>query len=86
MLYYTVKSFRTGLADSMVTLALGEPGDGQVLKNVNFAYRIHPAAQSDIGKQQWVTGFHCVWSIVVWLLVYQDGDYLYPGQYSQTIC
>ena len=21
---------------------------------------LHPAAQSDIGEQQWVTGFHCV--------------------------
>ena len=28
----------------------------------------------------------CVWSVVGWLIVYQDGDYLYPGQYSQTIC
>ena len=25
-------------------------------RDVNFAYRIHPAAQSDIGEQQWVTG------------------------------
>ena len=33
--------------------------------------------QSDIGKQQWVTGFYCV---VGWLIVYQDGNYLYPGQ------
>ena len=30
---------------------------------------------------------HCVWSVVGWLIVYQDGDYLQPiGQYSQTIC
>ena len=28
----------------------------------------------------------CVWSVVGWLIVYQDGDYLYTGQYSQTIC
>ena len=28
----------------------------------------------------------CVWSVVGWLIVYQDGDYLYPGQHSQTIC
>ena len=28
----------------------------------------------------------CVWSVVGWLIVYQDGNYLYPGQYSQTIC
>ena len=27
----------------------------------------------------------CVWSVVGWLIVYQDGNYLYPGQYSQTI-
>ena len=32
------------------------------------------------------SGFHCVWSVVGWLIVYQDGDYLYSGQYSQTIC
>ena len=28
---------------------------------------------------------HCVWSVVRWLKVYQDINYLYPGQYSQTI-
>jgi hypothetical protein len=32
------------------------------------------------------SGFHCVWNVVGWLIVYQDGNYLYPGQYSQTIC
>ena len=42
----------------------------------NFAFRIYPAVQSDIGKQQWVTGFHCVCEV---LIVYQDGNYLYPG-------
>ena len=42
----------------MVTLR--EPGDGEVLRDVNFACRIHPAAQSNIGEQQWVTGFQCV--------------------------
>ena len=47
----------------MVTL--GEPGDDQVSRDVNFACRIHPAAQSDIGKQQWVTGFHNELSLCV---------------------
>ena len=28
-----------------------------MLRNVNFACKIYPAAQNDIGKQQWVTGF-----------------------------
>ena len=32
---------------------------------------------------QWVS--LCVWSVVGWLIAYQDGDYFYPGQYSQTI-
>ena len=36
---------------------------------------------NDIDKQLWVTGFHCVWSV----LEYQDGNYLYPGQCKQTI-
>ena len=57
-----------------------------MLRDVNFACRIHPAAQSDIGEQQWVTGLHCVWSVIGWLIVYEDGHYLYPGQYSKTIC
>ena len=43
-----------------------------MLRDVNFAYRIHPAAQNEIGEQQWLTG----------LIVYQYGNYLYPGQYS----
>ena len=29
-----------------------------VSRDVNFACKIHPAAQNDIGEQQWVTGFH----------------------------
>ena len=36
----------------------------------NFACGIHPAAQSAISKQQWETGFHFVWSVVVQLIVY----------------
>ena len=47
----------------------------------------HPAAQSDISEQQWVTGFHCVWSVVGWLIVYQLSILsLSCSQYSQTIC
>ena len=34
-----------------------------MLRDINFASWIHPAAQSDIGKQQWVTGIHCVRSV-----------------------
>ena len=44
------------------------------------------AMQSDISQQQWVSGIHCVWNVVECLIVYQDGDYLYPGQYSRTLC
>ena len=36
-----------------------------MLRDVNFACRIHPAAQSDIGEQQWVTGFHNELSLCV---------------------
>ena len=38
----------------------GHSGGTQGWLGVNFACRIHPAAQSDISEQQWVTGFHCV--------------------------
>ena len=52
-----------------------------------FACGIHPAVQSAIGKQQWVTGFHCVCSVVGWLIVYRLGILsLSCSQYSQTIC
>ena len=47
----------------MVTL--GETGDGPVPRDVNFACRIHPASQSDIVKQQRVTGFHNELSLCV---------------------
>ena len=33
-------------------------------RHVNFACRIHPVAQSDIGEQQWVTRFHCVCEVL----------------------
>ena len=39
----------------------GEPLIQKILsRDGNFACRIHPAAQSVIGEQQWVTGFHYV--------------------------
>ena len=41
---------------------------------------------SSSGSLGFIMNFHCVWSVAGWLIVYQDGDYLYPGQYSQTIC
>ena len=41
---------------------------------------------SSSGSMGFIMNFHCVWSVAGWLIVYQDGDYLYPGQYSQTIC
>ena len=34
-------------------------------RDVNFACTIHPEAQSDIGKQQWVTWFHNELSLCV---------------------
>ena len=62
MLHSMNASVRTELADSMVTL--GEPGGGYVSRDGNFAGRIHPAAQSAIRVQQWVTGFHCVCAVL----------------------
>ena len=49
LLYFTTQktSVRTELADSMVTLHWG----GKVLRDGNFACRIHPAAQNVMGKQ-----------------------------------
>jgi hypothetical protein len=35
-----------------------------VLRDGNFACGIHLAAQSAIGEQQWVTGFHCVCEVL----------------------
>ena len=58
--------------------------DNHLVEYRLISCRIQPAAQSDIGEQQWVTGFCWEWSVVGWLIVYQDGDYLYLGQYSQT--
>ena len=43
-----------------VRVTPGEPGGDLVLRDGNFACGIHPAVQSVIGEQQWVTGFHCV--------------------------
>ena len=42
----------------------GRPGVSKVSRAVNFACRIHPAAQSNISEQQWVTGFHCVCEVL----------------------
>ena len=50
----------------------GNPGMARLLRDVNFASKIHPAGQSDIGEQQWVTGFHkccrMVASVPIWQL------------------
>ena len=57
-----------------------------IKKNVSVRLRT-PAVQSAIGEQQWVTWFHCVWSVVGWLIVYQLSILsLSCSQYSQTIC
>ena len=45
---------------------------------VNFACRIHPAANNDSGKHQWVTGFHNKLPLCVKCC-------RMLGQYSQTI-
>ena len=53
----------------------------------NFVCGLHLTVQSAIGKQQWVTGFHCMWSVVGSLIVHQFGILsLSCIQYSQTIC
>ena len=44
--------------------------------------KVTSASNSAVGH--WVSLW--VWSVVGCLLVYQDGKYLYSGQYSQTIC
>ena len=69
-------SARTELANSMVT-----PREPELLRDGNFACRIHPKVQSAIG-------FHCVCSVVGWLIVYLLAYYvsLSSSQYSQTIC
>ena len=41
---------------------------------------------SSSGSLGFIMNFHCVWSVVGWLIVYQNSDYLYPSEYSQTIC
>ena len=57
----TIKSVSPNNYDSPSILH-SEPASALSLLTVwsHFACGIHPAAQSAIGKQQWVTGFHCV--------------------------
>ena len=50
------------------------------LQDTSHSAKWHP--QAAVGH--WVS--LCLWSVVGWLIVYQDDNYLYPGQYSQTIC
>ena len=52
MLHYTVNQHMHWARQQY-----GEPRGGWVSRDVNFACRIHPTVQSDIGEQQWVTGF-----------------------------
>ena len=78
----------TGYCTGLLTVwsPRGNPGMGRCW-DTNFVSGLHPAAQSDIGEQQWVTGIHCVWSVAGWLIVYQFGILsLSCSQYSQTIC
>ena len=67
--YSSLHSETASTLGLLTVCSLCGTGDNYLLSDVNFACRIHPAAQSDIGKQQWVTGFHCVWSVVGWLIV-----------------
>ena len=47
----------------------GNPGMARCWEMSSLPSRTHPAAQSDISEQQLVTGFHCVWSVVGWLIL-----------------
>ena len=48
-------------------------------------YTSHSAKWHRQAVGHWVS--LCMWSVVGWLIVYQDGNYLQPtGQYSQTNC
>ena len=47
------------VSDSMVT-----QGEWLVVKRCQLCLQNTSAAQSDIGKQQWVTGFHCVYEVL----------------------
>ena len=79
LLYFTTKwtSIRTELTDSRVTL--GETRGGEVSRDCIFACRIHPAAQSAIGKQEWVTGFHCVCAYQLDILSLSCSQYSWRG-------
>ena len=56
-------------------------------KKISYSKYDILVALRHIGEQQWVTGFHCVCSVVGWLIVYQFGILsLSCSQYSQTIC
>ena len=60
----------------------GHSGGTQGWLGVNFACRIHAVTSASSSGS---LGF-IVWSVVGWLIVYEDGSYHYPGQYSKTIC
>ena len=76
--------------------ALGSPTVWSLWGNLGVArcqeMSTLPAGYIPKHKGTWASssgllGFHCVWSVVGWLIVHQDGNYLQPiGQYSQTIC
>ena len=58
MLHYTVNQ-----RSHWACQQYGHFGGTRGWLGVNFACKIHPAVQSYISKQQWVTGFHCVWMV-----------------------
>ena len=68
----------------------GNPGMGRCWEmstlHAGYIPQHKVTSASSSGSLGFIMNFHCVWSVAGWLIVYQDGDYLYPGQYSQTIC
>ena len=77
-------SVYTGLADIMVTLGGSRDVEISTL-HAGYIPQHKVTSVSVSGSLGFIMDFHRMRSVKGWLIVYQDGNYLYPGHYSHLL-
>ena len=75
------------LANSMVILDNLRKAACQEMSTLHAGYlpQCKLTLASSSGPPGFIMNFHCVWTVVGWLMCTKMGDYLYRGQYCQTV-
>ena len=87
MLHYTVNQHLHWACRQYARWSLwANPGMARCQEMSTLPVEYIPQCKVTLASSSGSLGFIVCEVVVEWLIVYQDGYYLYLGQYSQTIC